>query len=281
MKIFYINNILNMLKGIMVTLSLALFYLLVLYTDFNWYSESLSYVYCQGEDDLSNTNNLKDTLESVKILSKNGMNHNINIGLNPSTKGIVSTIAGALSGSVSVYAGSQAASYIPHPVGKVATFIGTFAVSMGLQRTFASSFNNASLSNKNNDKIKTHSVIDDLDEALDRTSTKFPSTDLTNFINSPLEGYTDLNMLVIGMLIVNLGALLLMILILINFTIKLFNLESKEFVISRPRLHRFITLSLKSRDYTSLFIMVIVLFGLCSIFYGLSYLLYFMKLINI
>ena len=119
---------------------------------------------------------------------------------------------------------------------------------------------------------------------LDKSLNKSPELNTNTFINSPsegLEGLTNLDMLVVGIIIVDLGVLLGIFLILINFTIKLFKLESREFVTSRPKLHKFVILSLKSRDYTTFFIIIMVLFGACSIFYGLSYLLHFIKILKI
>lgn len=142
----------------------------------------------------------------------------------------------------------------------------------------------------NDNKSEADSIISEIDkldskpnlnEDLNRSLTKSPDMDPNSFINSPLEEFTDLDMIVISIIIVNLGALLMMCLIIINFAIKLFKFESREFVTSRPRLHRFVTLSLKSRDYYTFFILLMVLFGLCSIFYGLSHLLHIIRVINI
>lgn len=105
--------------------------------------------------------------------------------------------------------------------------------------------------------------------------------DLFFFINSPLEQYSDLQLYVIAMIIINFGILLLTFLILINIIIKLFKLEDKEFIKNKPKLYKITTLSLKVRDYTSLFMIVFILFGSSSMLIGLSYLLHFFKLLNL
>jgi hypothetical protein len=103
----------------------------------------------------------------------------------------------------------------------------------------------------------------------------------SNTYNSPLEELTNIDMLVISIMVIDLGVLLGIILIFINFLIKLFDLESKQFIINRPKLHKLVSFSLKMRDYTSYFLLFFVLFSSCFILVGLSYLLHFLRIINI
>ena len=111
------------------------------------------------------------------------------------------------------------------------------------------------------------------------------------FVNSPneeleylthkLELIPKLESLTVGVMIINLGVLLLMVFVSLNFIVKSFKLDTREFVKSRPLLLKLVSLFLKSRELTSLFMLVFINFGLCSMFYGLSYLLHFLKLIII
>ena len=111
------------------------------------------------------------------------------------------------------------------------------------------------------------------------------------FVNSPneeleylthkLELIPKLESLTVGVMIINLGVLLLMVFVSLNFIVKSFKLDTREFVKSRPLLLKLVSLFLKSRELTSLFMLVFINFGLCIMFYGLSYLLHFLKLIII
>jgi hypothetical protein len=88
-------------------------------------------------------------------------------------------------------------------------------------------------------------------------------------------------MMVVSIMIIDFGVLLGILLITINFVVKFFKLEDKEFIKNRPKLHKLVSLSLKMRDYTSFFLLFFVLFGSCSMFVGLSYLLHFLRIINV
>jgi hypothetical protein len=126
---------------------------------------------------------------------------------------------------------------------------------------------------------------------IDRTNNNSPDNSFVNspleednlffFINSSLEQYSDLQLFVVSLLIIDLGILLLTFLIFINIIIRLFKLEDKEFIKNRPKLYKTVTLSLKMRDYTSLFMIVFILFGSGFMLVALSYLLHFLKVLNV
>ncbi len=108
-----------------------------------------------------------------------------------------------------------------------------------------------------------------------------PTLETSYSINAPLEGFDNLSMMTLGIIAINFFVVLGLLLILINFLISFLTLESKKFVTDRPLLLRLIKLSSKGRELTTLFVLIFVLIGACSMFYHLSYLLLFLKNINL
>jgi hypothetical protein len=150
-------------------------------------------------------------------------------------------------------------------------------------------FNNINSINFNSTKNNKSLTYDFKD--IDRTNNNSPDNSFINspleennllfFINSSLEQHSDLQLFVVSLLIIDLGILLLTFLIFINIIIRLFKLEDKEFIKNRPELYKIIILSLKMRDYTSLFMIIFILFGSGFMLVALSYLLHFLKLLNV
>lgn len=150
-------------------------------------------------------------------------------------------------------------------------------------------FNNINSINFNSTKNNKSLTYDFKD--IDITNNNSPDNSFINspleennllfFINSSLEQHSDLQLFVVSLLIIDLGILLLTFLIFINIIIRLFKLEDKEFIKNRPELYKIIILSLKMRDYTSLFMIIFILFGSGFMLVALSYLLHFLKLLNV
>jgi hypothetical protein len=117
---------------------------------------------------------------------------------------------------------------------------------------------------------------------LDTSNTNIPKTfslvsETSDFINAPLEEFNNLSMMTLGIITINFFIILGLLFILINYLISFIKLESKEFVIKRPLLKRILKASEKSREFMTKFVFLFTIFGTCSMFYFLCYLLYFLK----
>jgi hypothetical protein len=104
-----------------------------------------------------------------------------------------------------------------------------------------------------------------------------PTLETSYSINAPLEGFDNLSMMTLGIITINFFVILGLLLILINYLISYSKLESKKFVTDRPLLQKFLKASEKSRNFITKFVFLFIVFGTCSMFYFLCYLLYFLK----
>ena len=104
-----------------------------------------------------------------------------------------------------------------------------------------------------------------------------PTTESSFYYSAPLEGFDNLSMMTLGIILINLSIILGLLLILINNLISHLKLESNKFVINKPLLQKFLKASEKSREFINKFVFLLIFFGSCSMFYFLSYLLYFLK----
>jgi hypothetical protein len=104
-----------------------------------------------------------------------------------------------------------------------------------------------------------------------------PTTDSSFYIDAPLEGFDNLSMMTLAILMINLFIILGLLVILFNYLISQLKLESNKFVINKPLLLKFLKASERARDFNNKLVFVSILFGSCSMFYFLSYLLYFLK----
>ena len=76
------------------------------------------------------------------------------------------------------------------------------------------------------------------------------------------------------MLIGSAGTFYMVLTILLSFSVRLFNLESREFVTKRPKLQKWLSLVAKGRDSTTLILMILILIILGEMVYGSHLLLY-------
>lgn len=104
-----------------------------------------------------------------------------------------------------------------------------------------------------------------------------PTTDYLFDIDSPLEGFDNLSMMTLAILMINLFIILGLLVILFNYLISQLKLESNKFVLNRPLLLKLLKASEKARSFNNKLIFVFILFGSCSMFYFIFHLLYFLK----
>jgi hypothetical protein len=112
-----------------------------------------------------------------------------------------------------------------------------------------------------------------------------PDSMKNDFINSPLENdfysipsilefTSSEEALATGMLIGSAGTFYMVLTMLLSFSVRLFNLESREFVTKRPKLQKWLSLVAKGRDSTTLILMILILIILGEMVYGSHLLLY-------
>jgi hypothetical protein len=98
-----------------------------------------------------------------------------------------------------------------------------------------------------------------------------------NFIPSIFEFNSNLEALATGMLIGSAGLFYMVITLFLSFSIRLFKLESLEFVTKRPKLQKWLSLVAKGRDSTTLILIILILIILGEMTYGSYLLLYIIK----
>ena len=133
-------------------------------------------------------------------------------------------------------------------------------------------------------------IISNINESLIQESTELkrtesPDSTKNDFINSPLENnfYSIPSILEFNsheealatvMLIGSAGTFYMVLTMFLSFSIRLFNLESREFVTKRPKLHKWLSLVAKGRDSTTLVLMILILIILGQMVYASHLLLY-------
>ena len=132
----FLNNILNILKYFTFVSIILSFTLIFKSICLKYYPESLSIVYCAGNDendiDQEKVNSLANILHQIL---KEGLK--VQVGLDPSTANLAAHGAAAATGTVSVYAATKAASLVQNPFGKLGAFLTTFGFAMGSQLTLS------------------------------------------------------------------------------------------------------------------------------------------------
>jgi len=97
------------------------------------------------------------------------------------------------------------------------------------------------------------------------------------FINTVLENNDPEVLYTISIIIGSFGALYGFTTVLISFLIKFFKLENKEFVKSKPKLYKIVSLLAKGRDWTSFMVLCLVWLSLILIIFTSLNLLYFIN----
>ncbi|KAG2231135.1 hypothetical protein INT48_007979 [Thamnidium elegans] len=156
---------------------------------------------------------------------------------------------------------------------------GTMLTSQYLKKLF-----NAEKYKADKSKIESSSIlskVDSLEVKPDwNKETNIQDMDITEssyFIDAPLEGYGDLSMVVLGLMIISFGVVLGLLVIVFNHLTLSLKLESRKFVTDRPLLLKFINYSIKGRKVVSNVMLAFVLFGACSMYYYLGCLLEYLR----
>ena len=282
----------NNLRIIIVTLMLTLFYLSVFYIDLNTFTDIIPTAYCEGGDDSSNTsantsdtNQLNNTLNEFGNLANNGITHNHTISMDNSTSTIFNKIANGLNGSISVYAGSQAASYITHPFGKVAVFLGTFGVTYGLQQTFmpkigdnklfsasnSSNINSSNVSKSSTEPLKVLSTTQSQESTNSNTvaNSMYESEHWDFFINSVIETTDAFDQTLTGMIILASTGLYVLTAFGLGILSRELRLEEKDWVKSRPILLKLATLGKHSSRLVLFALYLLTYLSLLGLLFGL------------
>nr|YP_009162964.1 hypothetical protein [Phycomyces blakesleeanus]AKT93731.1 hypothetical protein [Phycomyces blakesleeanus] len=298
---------LKFFRVFIVSFTLLVLYYFVAHTELNWNTDFISTVYCEEGDPSPSstsleTNKLNQTLESINNLSERGVTHNVNVSVQPEIVNVLHKMFGVLNSSISVYAGAQAASYIPHPYGKAAVFVGTFGLVYGAQQMISAAtqgprlFRSAVDSNVNTSLASTAGPSEGLligGKESDKVyeDLKVPSTpqtqnpvdpdivaksvlekgDSSYFVNSVIETTETFNQLLIGMNILTVTGLYVLAALGVALFSQELKLEEKEFIKTRPLLLKFVTLK-KQPNRVVLFLLYVLTF-LCflGVFFGLCW----------
>ena len=280
--------ILNVLKLVILTSLLYALFLSVFYSDLNYSIEILNTVYSEGTDDSSSSKEMIAEKVDEAVKKATNINHNVNVELTPSLGSALKLAAGAFSGYVSLTGAAQLASYVPHPWGKVAVYVGGFGAISGVQKLLYNSISTEPLYKTNSSvELSKSTNTDKVLESLKVPSTTqsenpvdsdivansmYESEDWGFFINSVIETTSSFEGILSGMIILAITGLYVLTSLGLGILSRELRLEEKDWVKSRPILLKLATLGKHSSRLVLLALYLLTFFCLLIILITLLYL---------
>lgn len=299
----FLNYILRILKYFSFVSIILLFTLIFKYICLNYYPDSLSIVYCAGNDenniDQEKVNSLANIL--TQILNK-GLK--VQVGLEPTTANVVSYGAAAASDSVSVYAATKAATLVQNPFGKLGAFLTTFGFTMGTQLMFGNMIKSNTIFNKKVglkenitlkevlekyqlNEAETEKVLETLKISTNEfnkssenenpnivANSIFETGDSGFFVNSVIETTNAFDEFLLGMILLGISGLYALIGVGFYILVRELKLEEKDWIKSKGFLLKLVILYKKSSKMLLFIFYLLSLLSLLFITIGLFYMKY-------
>jgi hypothetical protein len=283
----------NILYNFLLVLFSFLGLKLIIFIGLNNITDYLPITYCEdGEDNLSDLSSIKSITDSISKVANNRADFRHIIDASPGLLSILEGIRSIAQNTIFGYEAYHAASFVPHPYGKVTVFLGSFEFLTATQQIAHVMMNrhNSSImnikstiendtSNKVMESLKVSSENLDQDKVMeslkvplenldqDKNSdfssdifinNSFESSDL-NFIVSSVIETDDLNVILSGIILYALTGLYVLISLGLGIISREFKLEEKDWIKSKPILLKLATLG-KHSSRTILLLLYLLIF---------------------
>lgn len=303
------NNFLKFLKSFIFVSIILLFSWIFKYICLKYFPESLSIVYCAGnnENDIDQEK-VNSLTEFLRQILKEGLK--VQVGLDTSTSNIAAHGAAAASGTVSVYAATKAATYFQNPFDKLGVFLTTFGFGMGSQLVLGNMIKSDPLFTKkvdNKEEISLQEIFDkyklneaEAEKVLEslKVSTKeftessknkdpnivadsiYEKDYLDFFINSVIETTNNFDEFLLGLIFLGVSGLYALVGVGFYILVRELNLEEKDWIKSKSFLLRLVILFKKSSKILLFIFYLLSLLSLSIIVIGLFYMRYQLNIVT-